>query len=56
MVEKDHPMTDREALKQILHCAREASKVHWASGNLALIEQICEGQLKNDPDKVARNT
>ena len=48
-------MTDREALERILHCAREASKVHWASGNLALIEQICDGQLKNDPDKVARN-
>jgi hypothetical protein len=36
---------DRDALTQILHAAREASKTFTASGNLALIEQICETQL-----------
>jgi hypothetical protein len=42
---KQVSMTDKEAWEMILHSAREASKVHWASGNLALIQQICEQQL-----------
>ena len=42
-------MADRDAFALILRSAKEASKVQWASGNLALIEQICEAQLRADP-------
>jgi hypothetical protein len=34
-----------EVLRRILYRAREALKVHNASGNLALIEQICGAEL-----------
>lgn len=35
-----------EVLVRIRHSAREASKVHTGSGNLGLIEQICDEQLQ----------
>lgn len=43
------PNTTREAFVQILGAARTASQTHWASGHLALIEQICLDQLGLEP-------
>jgi|tagenome__1003787_1003787.scaffolds.fasta_scaffold16973947_1 hypothetical protein len=45
-------MTVREALEQIRDAAAQAASAYPASGNIALIQQICEQQLAADPGKL----
>ena len=43
------PDATREAFVRILGAVRVAAQTYWASGHLALIEQICLDQLGLEP-------